>query len=50
MNEEDDITTLRADLASARAENKSLSERIQRIEADHKATIAALRRDCHGMR
>lgn len=41
--------SLSADLASAHAENKSLSDRIQRIEADHKATIAALRRELAGV-
>jgi hypothetical protein len=34
-----------ADLASARAENKAMYERMDRMEAQHKETIAALRRE-----
>lgn len=56
MNDEDDITTLRADLTSARAANKAMYERIQRLEVEaeqrekrHKETIAALRMDLAGV-
>ena len=50
MNDDDDITTLRADLASARAANKAMYERINRLECEleaqaqrHGETIKALR-------
>ena len=56
MNEEDDITTLRADLASARAANKSMYERINRLECEaeererrHIETIKTLRVELAGV-
>jgi hypothetical protein len=56
MSDEDDIATLRSDLASARAANKAMYDRILRVEADadeqarrHVETIQALRRELAGV-